>query len=161
MDWTEQNAKTVGYTQGENSKRSLTFFCFVILAHRFVQHAQSKWWVDLFVFTSKYPLNVISSKSFFICRLVFLYFVVHNFLFELICRCLIAGAGNWIWSSFFLSLVWFRWMFRCLVSRRPDNPIFILTISLNTEHCCYHCDYTHTQISLKAFKCYRIDLFIE
>lgn len=56
-----------------------------------------------------------------------------------------------------------------LMFRRSDNPIFILTISFEHTHpkyCSYSllfwgdytCAWALTQISLKAFKCYRADL---
>ena len=72
-------------------------------------------------------------------------------------RCLIAGGWELVYFDRRFSLVYSiqRFDVSSFVARCTDNPIFILTISLNTEHFCYHCDYTHTQISLKAFKCYQ------
>lgn len=52
----------------------------------------------------------------------------------------------------------FSYAMNSLMSRFQDNPIFILTVSLVAQHCRYHCDYTRTQISFEAFKCYRADL---
>lgn len=134
----------------------LTFFrwfCvpFSILAHRFVQHsafAGTSWsfWIRQQISIKCHQLKVA-----FYMPISFFLIIVHNLCFF---RSWIAvfdcgGAGN----SPVYSIP--RFDVSSFVARCTDNPIFILTISLNTEHFCYHCDYTHTQISLKAFKCYQ------
>lgn len=75
--------------------------------------------------------------------------ILHQFYF-LICY---DEGYDWFLSSLPYSPVLYFW---CLVFK--DNPIFILNVSLDAQHCRYHCDYTRTQISLTAFKCYRADL---
>lgn len=100
-------------------------------------------------------------KVAFYMPISFFLIILHNFCFFLVLPWVELLAA-WLRGQIFFfdrrfSLVYSiqRFDVSSFVARCTDNPIFILTISLNTEHFCYHCDYTHTQISLKAFKCYQ------